>query len=486
MKLKDINKLNFKVAEIKEGGEVCLTIGGEHLKGSSMIGYSWDNSHLLKDDKDSYVNFDIYNHKFLSISANKDINKGLWDEDKKKFIEHTDEQFLCELRKIYFILKILNKLNELFKIRKFFRHILIHLQENSRYSFNHLYVLDKLNTWDSIYKYGFKGELKDFRGVLGKSGDIIKQRDFKVLEDADLRQIEGEYNSFLSRLSEDRKRHSIGNLFSESILSDLADGYLRPIKASDLNLCEKTHKDVKSLVNNYNKELTGGTYSSHLNNYEDVVDYVTWCYNVYLLNKKTTESLDTVNIESLYIGCPQSQSLFTETKYFPKVADVLRETSVTNKDSIRRILNSFKQPIEMVADTAVSILRLAQGFGYELSNIQTNGKNRLSITVNNDYNEDMYRKEMRAMELVNANSFPTVKYEDLKGLFIDGEEVVYDASMKYYRDNDFNVSEWMFSGAIPDVLPKEQGKELMDLISDLEDSCSSVISLKPKQVELEL
>ena len=50
------------------------------------------------------------------------------------------------------------------------------------------------------------------------------------------------------------------------------------------------------------------------------------------------------------------------------------------------------------------------------------------------------------------NGFPLVRYEDLSSLFDDSVEVVYDASMKYYRDNDFNVYEWRFSQRMPEVL----------------------------------
>jgi len=468
----------FKFTYKKSNDKVCLTIPME-LKVDNMPAYMWDNANTTGGDSNEYVHFKIYDNSFKYISANKDINKGVWSSQYKKFVRHSEDEFLAELKRIYFILLELNRgrySDGKHVINVFFRKILIHLNEHSRYGFNRLYILSKIDNWAYLLDRTKKTELADIKAVLGKGGLLLRERNFQLKDDAVIVQDDDEYNSFLSRLSEDRKRHNIKKFISEGKLNDLRNGYLLPITSNDVKICEKTQSELKQLVNKYNEELTGGIYKGHLNNYNKVMEYVCFCYANYLYNEKMTQSSDTVYI-STYIGCPQTKSLFEKSKYFPKVSDVLRETNVSNKDSIRRILTSLKkQNIEQIVADAEALIMIAEGYGFKLNNIETNGKSRLSIVLKEYSHEDLVKELKR--NILQSNLFlPMVSTEDA----FDDSPIDYNnvsGSRDYYLNNEFDLQGWKFSDASPKVI--EKAHTGFDDIFGLVSACADVVKLERK------
>ena len=95
----------FKFTYKKSDDKVCLTIPTD-LKTEDMPAYMWDNA--TGGNNNEYVHFKIYDNSFKYISANKDINKGVWSSQYKKFVRHSEEEFIAELKRIYFILLALN------------------------------------------------------------------------------------------------------------------------------------------------------------------------------------------------------------------------------------------------------------------------------------------------------------------------------------------------------------------------------------------
>lgn len=554
---KKVKGLEFKSKSVKRGS-VCLTIPQE-IQSSDMVAYCWDNSDKTGGNYDEYVNFKIYENKFQSISANRDINKGFWSEEYNGFISHNEEQFLSELKVMYYTLIELNM--KRFKndtksgnrkVDLFFRSMLIHLQNHSRYSFNRLFVLSKLKVWRFNYAKNPNQSLLKLQDVLGNRGKVVKERDFKLKEDAVIKEVEGEYNSFLSRLSEDKKRYSIKNLFDSGLISDLVDGYLRPIMTDDLNLCKYSHREIKKLVNKYNEELTGGTDNRHLSNYVDVADFVSECFEVYVRCEKMCKVTPTVYIDT-YIECDKVYTQFTESKYFPKVSDVVRELNINNRRSITKSLQALKRPIEKVVENAEAVLMLMDSNSYEIKNINIDGKNRLSIVPTKAVDIKEVVREMRAdyigvdldSDLLNKpflssreDEFMDVRdmkryckdekkrVSDLEGFLdslsydmacdrgsfikdlwmnhkgLDINKVMYDVVSHWDVDkNLFDIEGWKGSEyrprranevfddnsgseSMPRQFEKEYSDDLLDLVRDIEQSCSSVIELDSKQVKL--
>ena len=104
-KSKEVQEFNYTYKNTNS--EVCLTIPME-LKADNMPCYMWDNANTTGGDSSEYVHFKIYDNSFKYISANKDINKGVWSSQYKKFVRHSEEEFIAELKRIYFILLALN------------------------------------------------------------------------------------------------------------------------------------------------------------------------------------------------------------------------------------------------------------------------------------------------------------------------------------------------------------------------------------------
>ena len=281
-------------------------------------------------------------------------------------------------------------------------------------------------------------------------------------------------------MSEDRKRQSIKKFISKSKLDSLRDGWLLPITSSDLNLCEKTQRELKKLVNNYNQELTGGTYNNHLDTYIMVAEYVSLCYINYLVNEKMCKSSDTVYIDK-YIGCPNIYTKFTKSKYFPKVSDVSRELNINNRRGIKTILTSIKQlNTKQIVVDAESLIMVAEGYGFKLNNIETNGKSRLSIVLKEYSHEDLVKEWKR--NILQSNLFlPMVSTEDA----FDDSPIDYNnvsGSRDYYLNNEFDLQGWKFSDASPKVI--EKAHTGFDDIFGLVSACADVVKLDNKQVKL--
>ena len=472
----------FKFTYKKSDDKVCLTIPTD-LKTEDMPAYMWDNANATGGNNNEYVHFKIYDNSFKYISANKDINKGVWSSQYKKFVRHSEEEFIAELKRIYFILLALNsnryrgdKEKSKHTIDVFFRKILININEYSRYGFNRLYVLGQLKNWRYLYNRTNKTEIESLVSVLGEKGNIVRKRDFQLNKDTIIVQEDSEYNSFLSRLSEDRKRHSIKKFISKSKLDSLRDGWLLPITSSDLNLCEKTQRELKKLVNNYNQELTGGTYNNHLDTYIMVAEYVSLCYINYLVNEKMCKSSDTVYIDK-YIGCPNIYTKFTKSKYFPKVSDVSRELNINNRRGIKTILTSIKQlNTKQIVVDAESLIMVADGYGFKLNNIETNGKSRLNIVLKEYSHEDLVKEWKR--NILQSNLFlPMVSTEDA----FDDSPIDYNnvsGSRDYYLNNEFDLQGWKFSDASPKVI--EKAHTGFDDIFGLVSACADVVKLERK------
>lgn len=403
----------FKFIYKRSNDKVCLTIPSS-VKAADMVAYSWDNANTTGGSFEEYENFRVYDNDFEYITANKDINNGIWSTQYKCFRKHSEDEFITELKRIYFILLALNskrygddKEKSKHTIDIFFRKILIHLNEYSKYGFNRLYVISQLDNWTYLYNRTKKTEIESLVNVLGVKGNIVRKRDYKLKSDSVIVEVEGEHNSFHSRLSEDRKRHSVKKFISDNKLSSLTEGYLLPITSDDLNICKHSHKELKKLVNSYNEELTGGTYKGHLSTYCIVAEYVSLCYVNFLVNEKTCKSRNTPYIDT-YIGCTQIYTQFIESNYFPKVSDVSRELNIDNRRGIKTALTSLKkQNITKIVADAETLIIVAEGYGFELNNINTNGKNRLNIILK-EYSKEDLRRELKSKELHSNLNLPNI------------------------------------------------------------------------------
>lgn len=479
-KSKEVQEFNYTYKKTKS--EVCLTIPKE-LKTDDIPAYMWDNANTTGGDSNEYVHFRIYDNSFKYISANKDINKGVWSDQYKTFVRYSEEEFIAELKRIYFILLELNRGRygeDNHVINVFFRRILIHLNEHSKYGFNRLYILNKLGNWAYLLNRTKKTELESIKDVLGARGSLVRERDFQLKKDTDIVQIENEYNSFLSRLSEDRKRHSVKKFISEDKLGDIKSGYLLPITSDDVKICRHTQLEIKKLVTKYNKELTGGTYNNHLDTYVMVAGYVSLCYSNYLVNEKMCNCLYTVYIDT-YIGCTKIYTKFIESKYFPKVSDVVRELNINNRRAIKTILTSIKQlnTGQIVAD-AEALIMMAEGYGFELNNIESNGKSRLSIVPKEYSKEDLIR-ELKLELLQNNLNLPNIDIEDAFDL---NEPIDYSNADKrdYFQNNNFDVQGWKFSDSLPKVIPIVFGnlEDMVDHFKDISSAYAEVVKLERK------
>ena len=513
---KKIKEFSFRFRKGKEDS-ICLTIP-KKIVSEYRIAYRWDNA---EGDFSEYEYFKIYDNKFKSISANRDINKGAWSKKYNKHINYTEEEFLAELKVMYCILIELNLKRfetpdeSRMKVNLFFRKVIINIQKNSKYVFSRKYVFAQLGKWRFNYLKNPNQTLLQLKRILGNRGKIIRERDFMLREGAVIEQVEGEHNSFLSRLSEDRKRHSIKKLFSSGLISDLRVGYLRPIMTEDLNLCKYSHREIKKAINRYNEELTGGTYNNHLDNYVEVAEYVADCFDVYEFIMRSEGKMckfsNTLYIDT-NIRCYNIYTQFTESKYFPKVSDVERELNVGNRRSITKSLQALKRPIKKYVKYAEPILMLIHFEAYELKNIKTNGKSRLAIVPIENFSRDKLIKiwkAKKAKEDFDKEKFDSKSYKqsnltiirkyvedrntgkmvyrkcvEIDKSVFDDYEVDYNASLELYRDNDFDVFGWRASEVMPRQFEKEYSDDLLDLVRDIEQSCSSVIELDSKQVKL--
>ena len=58
-----------------------------------MTAYCWNNAEQVGGDFEEYEYFKIYDNKFQSISANRDINKGIWSKEYHKYVRYTEPQY---------------------------------------------------------------------------------------------------------------------------------------------------------------------------------------------------------------------------------------------------------------------------------------------------------------------------------------------------------------------------------------------------------
>ncbi len=343
----------FSKRDIKKVKRICLTIDDSK---ESNVKYSLGGG---QGEFSDYTNFRIYEESFKCLTANKDINGGTWSKEHNQKVDYCEETLEAEFKRIFIILLMLNsqfdsdnKLTYPFvdkiTVRKFYISILNNINEYSVYSFNARYIYDKLDSWTAEFTTDANGMAKNLSDVLGIDAEKLfwKKRNWMVLPDNEIEDVEGEYNSFLSRLNEDMSLHIASNIFSEkakeSLLvyqqpTDDEFAILKPILSEDCNLT-RSHREVRDMIKEYNVCLTGGWTTSHIDHYNVIYSDLRDTYE----NRPDfgVSYITTTNIEDTKSKSFSENGEFIPFK-LPTQKAISEATGIKTKSSIKKVKDSL-------------------------------------------------------------------------------------------------------------------------------------------------
>ena len=348
--LTELNDLRFRWKKDTTFNDVVMTVtSGDDNDIAYRCAYSWDNSNIVGGSSYEYEYFTFYDNEFQSITANVDINDGIWSKQYKKKVRFNPSNFYAELKRLFIILQELNKgYNEKDDVRELFRNILIRINRFSGYSFNYEFVMGKYDDWVDEHQKDLKNTLNGLCVVLNTSRKklIVKTRDWEKNKEIKMKDDE-----FLTKLNEERKLHKIHTILINQISEAIKNNPLRPIMKKELNLCSRTHKEIAEMVDNYNISLTGGKTEPHLNNYNAIFDYVEEC------------TFYDTSYSDVNIVC---QDLCTFK--FPSQKAIMDSTNIKNKRAVSKIVKAMKgdyNEAKSIANQFIYLLRNPTSFEIE-------------------------------------------------------------------------------------------------------------------------
>lgn len=403
--------------------KVAMTISSsdESFIDVNSVIYRWDNSNTIGGAFNEYKYFNIYENQFQVITANVNINSGVWSQKYKRKIDFNKETFVAELKRLFVIIQHLNKGSHTSQdVKDFYRKMLIQVNAFSKYKFNYELLFSEYDDWLNEYNNNINTMLDELAKILGKRRKnlIVKERNWNIKPDVIIQDVKGEDNSFLMRLDEDRKYHRASNIFNGEAIEQLRNNVFIPIHKIDAVLCPKTHKAISNGVKFYNIELTGGYTEPHLNNYKEIKEYLMWCYSNFLsFNQKEYKNEDTLYIDT-YMRCPQICTVFlicfTNSKFFPKNIDVLNNTSISNKATIKTILNALTSDLSNTINTAHKIIYLYDNpTSYSISR----DGNRINLLPNFENMEEAI--EVKNYDEVISNYINNINFTNISNIFDD-------------------------------------------------------------------
>jgi len=364
-----------------------------------LLNNYWDNADDLNPNSVAWngENFKMFDMPFQVLNANVDFNRWRYKDNKSYQVDATE--FVKRLEKSF---RIMKHLNPTVNSVAMFSEVLVHLLENSNFTFNRNYILNNLvSEWDADDN-NLDVYLKRRRNWRVKNARTIERDEF-------LRLLSNDLNAFKTS----KYLHKIQPLLSKRKFIDV----------KVIGLEKKQSPLVWNLIKRYNSEVLGCTTKY---NYEQKIilnDYFNF------IDEKTSELDESIELYQKFdipyystnIVCQESDTIFK----LPSV-QVINDNTFVYKRIIKEFLN-FKPNEDVLLDIKVIVQYLIENpLRLEYKRV----KSRIEVEASDD-------KETMVNYIV--DSFNDVVEVELK----EDYELTpkrYDISTKEAFDYDLDLS----------------------------------------------